>query len=134
MEQEPGCYHDMLDYLSEKTGLSKHVKLSINSVYEIKSFNERVHFIYKGVDLGQMVKHQIKGGITELRTMDKSISLPMNTVFDEIYEVKFRKFTDFNYPIEKAGKYKDSLGGGWYSKVDQYKIDDRLFAMMECTC
>ena len=128
------CYHDMLKYLSEITGLSYYVEVDVPNINEVKSFNHRLHFILNEVDIGYLMKPQIKGGSWILYSPISSLELPYDTKFDRIYYNVLRPMTDYPIKPEPYGKYKDSLGGGWYQTVQQYKVNDKVFAMMECSC
>lgn len=128
-KENPGCYHSMLKYLSEKTGIPATYEVNVKP----DNFHSDVFYVLRGTTY-RLHKLMKKGGIPYLFDQFTHQPLfPLDTKFDRKYVVKNRKPEDFNYPIWKCGTYKDSLGGGWYSKVPLYKVDDQYFAMMECS-
>lgn len=134
-KQSPGCYHSMIDYLSHITGKSKFIEIDYTNLSDVDRLTHNVHFVLNGEDLGQLKYIFRKGAIKVLtRVDDDSVDIPLNTRFDRIYKVIYRPIEDYGISLVKCGKYKDSLGGGWYSNVDIYTINDQYFAMMDCTC
>lgn len=133
--ENPGCYHRMLDYLSEITGKSRFIEQEFKDISEVDRLTYNTHFILNGEDLGQLQYIFRKGAVKMLtRVIDKTVDISLDTKFDRIYRIINRPLKDFGIEPIKVGKYKDSLGGGWYSTVDLYQVNDKFFAMMECTC
>ena len=134
MEKIDGCYHSMLKYMSDLSGISYMKKLSFKSVEE-SGLSYANHFILNGEDLGALTKIYRKGGILVLTDQfSKSLNIPINTEFDEIFRLVPRKIEEFGIPFQKVGNYTDSLGGGWTCKVPRYRVKDKFFAEIECTC
>lgn len=124
-KDNPGCYHSMLKYLASKTGISE----TYNIPAKDDDFHSDVHYILRGTEY-RLHKLMKKGGIPYLfDAMTHQPLFPLDTKFDRKYIVKKRKLEDFNYPVHPAGKYKDCNGGGWYSMVPMYRVDDQYFAM-----
>lgn len=127
-KEDPGCYHRMLEYLSNKTGIPVTYELNVGA----DNFHSDVIYELRGTKY-KLKKLMIKGGTPYLWDQQTNTPLfPLTTKFDRKYVVKRRKPEDFNYPIWKCGTYRDSHTGGSYSKVPMYKVDDQYFAMMEC--
>lgn len=124
----------MILYLAELTG---------ESAYNIveKQYNpQRIAEYYKydfyldGKNLGLLVRIKIKGDITIL-THNISYApdylpcgqYPMDTKFDKVVRTTLRPHTDFDYPVKMLKPYKYCKGGGWYSMVDHFEVNDRTF-------
>lgn len=134
-KSNPGCYHSMLNYLSQITGISRTKEVEIPNIAAVKKFNYSTHFILNGSELGSLQPITKKGGVKVLTTKPMStLELPIDQVFDRIYIIEDRKPPEFGITPNKAGNYKDSLGGGWYSTVSLLEINGHYFAMMECSC
>ncbi len=132
---EARCYHRMLDYLLELTGISKYKQIDYTSPNNITGgWNHRLHFILDGKDLGQLRPKLRKGGIKVLTNILTGVDTPRDTKFDRIYRDLYRDPEEFNYLITRAKDYKDCLGGGWSSMIPAYWVNDKLFAAMECSC
>lgn len=134
MKSIDGCYHSMIQYLAELDNTSPYKEL-IFQTREEAGLSYLNHYWLNGEDLGALTQTHRKGGILVLTDqMTKSKDLPYNTQFDKITRQIYKSPEEFNTPITKAGQYNDSLGGGWSSKVQRYKVKDKYFAAMECTC
>lgn len=126
-KDNPGSFHNLLMYLSEKTGISPKVKRVYKSFKEA-GFRSSIIYVLNGEKLPQLTKIQRKGGIDMLTDMQtKTLNIPIDTQFDEIYEMVPRDLKEFGIEIHKAGKYHVSEGGGWYSKQQMYRVDDQYF-------
>lgn len=141
-----GCYHDMIRYLSEINNVSPYKLIVTDSVEDLyntirgrkvlKYPSYKITCILHGESywfLAYTSNRLIKKGDYPLNTKGEYIK---EMTFDR-YEIRlFKSIKDFpDVSIEKCGKYKDSLGGGWYSNIDLVKINSRYFAPeMECTC
>lgn len=141
-KSDPGCFHSMITYLSELTGLSK----SVQKELIVKEYED----LFKMTKSKPPYKSKRK-----LRYQAQSITVVLpdgqlipfynketHKRFDElgikadhfiIRWEQYRPLDDFNIKIKNEGSYKDSLGGGWHSTVSLYSINDKYFApQMEC--
>lgn len=129
-----GCYHRMIDYLAELDNTSPRKELTFQTREEA-GLSYANHYWLNGKDLGALTQVHRKGAILVLTDqMTKTRDLPYDTQFDKITRKVYKSVEEFNTPVTKAGEYTDSLGGGWSSKVQRYKVKDKYFAAMECSC
>lgn len=134
MKEISGCYHSMLQYLAELDNTSPKKEL-VFKTYKEAGLDTRNNYWLDGKNLGALTQIHRKGGILVLTDqLTKTLSLPLDTKFDKVVKKVYKSVEEFNTPVVKAGEYKDSLGGGWSSKVQRYKVKDKYFAAMECTC
>lgn len=134
-KENPGCYHSMMAYLSEVSGMPTTKTISFDrseSLYKMphpKSMKQKRKLLYKSYH------------ITVIDWDGNPQPFMLNNIRWDERGVKARRFDvevdrdvdEFNVPIESAGKYKDSLGGGWYSIIPLYRIHNQFFApAMEC--
>lgn len=126
-KDNPGSFHDLLMHLSEKTGMSAKIKRTYKSFKEA-GFRDTVKYVLNGEELPQLTRIFRKGGIEMLTDMQtKTLNIPIDTQFDEIYEMVPRNLKEFGIEIHKAGQYHVCEGGGWYSKQQMYRVDDQYF-------
>lgn len=132
----PGCYHDALEYCEKKTGIPRNKDIFFDSVEKLYN---------KPHPHAQKPKRKLKFKAYDIYVIDangKSWQFYDNHKrFDErgIVAKQFRvsvlrPLSEFGVEIKYVKDYQDSLGGGWSSMVSRYQIDDKYFADMECTC
>lgn len=134
-KENPGCYHSMISYLAkiENTTTTKKVELK-DFPKSIKKGGKRycgISVFKNGVEYQYIETKMIKGGVT-VRICSNDTAFPIDAIFDKIIATENKTTEDFKTPINNAGKYNDSLGGGWNCKVPMYEINGQYFAMMEC--
>lgn len=126
-KDNPGSIHDLIQYLSDKTGIPTHEKIVIKDQSKA-GYKSDIIRILNGQQLPQLVKIQRKGNILELTDeLTKSMSIPIDTVFDEVYYMKRRFMDSFGIKINNAGTYKMCEGNGWYSNQTLYEVDGKYF-------
>lgn len=139
----PGCYHSLLSYLSQLSGLSttEVVKLDYNQVFRTNKRGNRIglfssyniDFVINGRSVGYLHK-QIRKGNVPVLTNGKE-DFPYDVDIDHFLITRNRGIYSFGIDIIDHGKsYNDSIGNGWYSKCRLYQVNDQYFAMMDCTC
>lgn len=141
-KESPGCIHQLLKALCDKKNIPYKYKVSYKTIEDASARNKsyNVHVIIDGKQYRYYRKRQIKGGVFvyELYIGDTPTTMiaSLNIVFDKIWAIKTRTPVEFTPELHNlhVGKYKDSLGGGWYSNVELYKLDDNYYANMECNC
>jgi hypothetical protein len=126
-------YSELLQYLSEKTGISQYEKLPYN-VNERRTYH--VYGIYDGVEVG-LGGTTLKGGIKafKITTTPKDhhhLALKTFPIHDndleEVYQKRLRTLDEYGVPIEiKKSAYKYCEGGGWSSMRDVYIVDGKEF-------
>ncbi len=141
-KDNPGCIHQMYAYLRELSGIHSVVtkKMTYKEVFRANAKGNRVcryptkdiSFVIKGENVGYLHKAWRKGNVPVLT--DGKRDFPYDVEIDHFLVNVPLKLEEFGIPFQKVGKYKDSLGGGWYSKVDLYQVNDKFFANMDCTC
>lgn len=142
-KENPGCIHDMYAHLSRLSGIPimEEVKLPYNEVFKTNkkgkvklaypSYN--VNYVINGRNVGWLYKQMRKGNIAVLTNGKEDF--PYDVAIDHFIVHRRRNKADFGVEIEDLGKsYNDSLGNGWWSKCHLYKIGDKYFANMDCTC
>lgn len=135
---EVGSLYDMRKYMSELSGISPYKEVVFENTQQ-SGFSYRNRFVLNGVEIGPLAKVFRKGGIQVL-TNNEHVSgfaavgdLPLDTKFDKIYRRVLRDIDEFGIKYTHAGDYKDCLGGGAYSMVPRFRVNDRFFAAMECS-
>jgi hypothetical protein len=142
-KENPGCIHDMQRYLSELSGLPTTTveKMTYRDVFDTTPTGGRkckypsynVNFVIDGKEVGFLTKQMRKGNIPVLTNGVKDF--PYDVDIDYFLVTVRRPLADYGIPYINLGKvYKDSLGGGWYSKCELFQVNDQYFANMECTC
>lgn len=126
-KNNPGSKYDLLMYLSEKTGMSAKIKRVYKSFKEA-GFRDSIKYVLNGEKLPQLTRIYRKGGIEMLTDMQtQTLNIPIDTQFDEIYQMVSIDVKEFGIIIHPAGKYKMCEGGGWYSIQQMYRVDDQYF-------
>ncbi len=145
-KSNPGCYHSMIKYLAEleETDSRKLLEITpeVNSktIGGIRSYNKTVHIDGKEIK-GYVKKEKITGGIDVISVYTNEpfksperIIFSIDTPYKEMVTV-WKSLKDFKTKPESAGQYKDDYGAyQGYCMVPMYRINDKYFAMMECTC
>jgi hypothetical protein len=135
-KDNPGCYHSAIKYLAGIENTSAYKTLVFDSSDKLyrqtKSSNPKKKFKLN------FYSHQIKvidkDGVSH-NYIENHLRYNFRGIEAARFEVEVLKnFEDFKTPINKAGNYKDSLGGGWHSNCQLYEINGSYFAMMECSC
>lgn len=126
-------YHELIKYLSEKTGIDKYEKLPYN-IHERSTYP--VHGIYEGVEV-RLGGYTLKGGIKafQIITAPKGYhhlafkTFPRDSdELTEVYQKRLRRPEEFGVEIEiKKSAYKYDEGGGWSSMQDVYVVDGHEF-------
>lgn len=126
----PGCYHSMLRYLSEKTGISLFKEIEKQQVWATSRHTGKKKLLYnscniivvdKGGNRHSYMKNQKRYDVRGIESSHFLVSVMRDTV-------------EFGLKINDAGNYRDSLGGGWYSNCNLYEVDGKYFATSECAC
>lgn len=128
-QSNPGCYHSMLAYLSELSGISARKEIKKNKViYSLGSGKPKLQF--KSWDIIVVDREGNKHSYMEncKRYDERGI------VVDHFLVMVNRSLDEFGIEIEDAGSYKDCLGGGWHQMVQLFKVNDQYFATMDCSC
>ena len=126
-KDNPGSAYDLLMYLSEKTGISAKIK-HIYKSFKDAGFRSNIVYVLNGEELPQLTKTKFKGGIEMLTDANtRTLKIPLDTQFDEIYQMVSRDVKEFGIVIHSAGKYKMCEGGGWYSIQQMCRVDDQYF-------
>jgi len=134
-KESPGCIHSMLKYLAELDNTSEYKTLEFKTVEEAryKGNNYNKSVIYDGITYKDPRRRQIKGGAWVIEY--KCGTIFSEDIIPDKVIVKLRKtISEFTVKPEPSGEYVDCLGGGWTQKVSMYKIHDKYFAAMDCTC
>ena len=145
-KESPGCYHQLLDYLSQKTGIAKYKTLTLieSDLYYIdKNGKQKCKYSYKPLKCfnSDGVWHHPKYSSNRLCEFGKMLDMRKPYLSDsefkfDYYTIDIRlNITDFDVKLNKCGKYRDSLGGGWYSDIDLFELDGLYFAPdFDCSC
>lgn len=126
----PGCYHSMLRYLSEKTGISLFKEVVTKSVWVTSKHTGKKKLMYNSSNIVVVDQNENRHAYMkdqkryDLRGIEASYFLVS----------VLRPSEEFGVKINDAGNYRDSLGGGWYSNCNMYEVDGKIFATMECAC
>ncbi len=135
--ENPGCYHSMLKYLAEIDNLSQHVIDRFDKIEQLYSIpknskTKKTHLKYKSYNIHVIDKqdkeHQFMGLHGQRFDKTEQIEVSHFNCF------RLRQLSEFTTKPTVIGKYKDSLGGGWYSMCTLYQINNQFFVDMECTC
>lgn len=141
-KNNPGCYHQLLEYLSKISGIPLKKEIVFNSVRDmveknkngktVLKYNRRDIWVEKNGNRYWMpIKKQRKGGLYEIEMQDGT-TFPIGTEWDRVGVYITRQQKEFGIEIIPSGKYQDSLGGGWSQSVALYRINDKYFADMDC--
>lgn len=127
-KQSPGCYHSLLKYLSELTGISETKDIIIKDLKGLRNKS--------GKRLAYRASH-----ITVVDCSgDKHSYMIDNKRFDErgitldhfLVQIR-RPIEEFNIELKFEGNYQDSLEGGWSCTISLFSINNQFFApSMEC--
>lgn len=142
-KENPGCYHQMLKYLSELSGIpiTEAVQLPYNEVFGVSKKGNKIvkypsyniNFVINGRLVGYLTKVMRKGNIPVLTNGKEDFPYDVN--IDHFIVIRNRDIHSFGVSIIDHNKsYNDSLGGGWYQKVQLYEVNNKYFAMMDCSC
>lgn len=124
----PGCYHSMISYLSEISGISAKKDIEVNSVWNtMKSGKKKLKF--KSWNITVVDKDGNK--YAYMQAGNKRFD-QCGIIADKFIVSVTRNMNEFGIEVKSAGSYKDSLGGGWHQMVQRYQINDKYFAMMDC--
>lgn len=129
-KHSPGCYHQLLGYLSEKTGISLRKDIVTQQVYKINKRTGKKKLDYRAMDITVVDKDENRHPFIKDQ---KRYDLFGIVAAYFIVNVP-RMIAEFGIEVNDAGNYRDSLGGGWYSNCPLFEIDGKYFASMECTC
>lgn len=140
----PGCYHGAIKYLSELSGIPVKKELVFNSVADLCTKDKKGKTVLKyrrrdvwvekdGKRYWMPNKKQFKGGTYQIEILDGTL-FPDGTKWDKVGVEINRQQNEFGIEIKPAGKYQDSLGGGWSQQVKMYEINGKYFADMDCSC
>lgn len=129
-----GCYHDMISYLAKLDNTSEYKEMYREAADKLRLGykHHNITWHLNGKKYTDLHKQQAKGGVWVLRS--KTNEFPFDTKWDKVTVQLLKTVDDFTVQVEQAGSYKDSLGGGWSQTVHKWKVRDRYFAAMECTC
>lgn len=126
-KENPGCYHSMIDYLSEITGISKRKDIRLDNVWMFKSGKKRLRFKSHNITVVDKDGQKHSYIDSQNKRFDQR-----GIVADYFIANITRPIEEFGIEIKSIGTYKDSLGGGWYQNVSMLQINDKFFAMMDC--
>lgn len=152
-KENPGCWHDLLNYCSELTGLSTRIEKTLQSFDQTRKKlpRGRSKLMYssydifaetQGVRFYQPLTKQIKGGekIMYFGVLPEGYSgsneFPLDFKFDRIGVIVRRPVEDYKKAgvvIHAAGNYKDWEGDGYFN-VSRYRINNQYFADLSCNC
>lgn len=125
-QNNPGTYYQLLNYLCELDGISpyKLIDLGINYVND-RPKQYKFSFL---IGIKDNLVYYFQGLNNDIQTHLGLI--PKDTRFDFICFINDIRLKDCpSYSsLNKVGKYKDSLGGGWYSDIDLFEINGLYFA------
>lgn len=134
--KDPGCYHQMIKYLAEINNVSQY---AVDWVFNIRD-------LYHHPDAKKAKHRGLKYKSYDIIVVDENQCqhpfIINSQRFDYKNEIKYKMFlckrlmklSEFALKPIKISKYEDSLGGGWKQNVDLYQVDDKFFAMVDCTC
>jgi hypothetical protein len=134
-KNNPGCFHQLSEYLSKLTGLSIRVPLIIKDREGLlrNPKAKRKQLGYRSYDItvisidGKRVSYMQEGNIR----YDEAFP---NLVVDHYEVMIYRPHNSFGIELTYVGNYRDSLGGGWHTTVSLFEHNGNYFApAMECT-
>lgn len=126
----PGCYHSLLKYLSEKTGISLKKEVIVKNVWKTSPHTGKKKLEYRAMDITVVDKDGQKHPF-----MDNQIRFDKRGIVADHFICNVpRLISEYGVDVRNAGNYRDSLGGGWYSNCALFEIDGMYFASMECSC
>lgn len=136
-KDNPGCYHDMIDYLCELTGASEYKDIVVKNESSLYHPNKSAlnknkrKLKYKAYDI-----YAIDSSGNKYIYHDGKHKYSEQGVIADHFIVRVKKTAkEFNIRIDNAGSYKESFTGGWYTKIGLEKIGDKYFATgIECSC
>jgi hypothetical protein len=129
-KNNPGCYHSMLRYLSEKTGIRMFKEIERQTVWVTSRHTGKKKLMYCS---GNIVVVDKDGNRHAYMKDQKRYDLRGVEASYFLVSV-MRTPEEFGVKINDAGNYRDSLGGGWYSNCNLYEVDGKYFATSECAC
>ena len=136
----PGCYHSMINYLSELSGISTHKEIRIDDPQKLRSKpkvgysgkKKSGRLLYSSYNIKVVDKD---GNVHPYHNQEKSQRYDQAGIIADHFLVTVRRnIEEFGIKVNPAGKYKDSLGGGWYQMVTMWQVNDQFFADMDCSC
>lgn len=127
---DPGCYHGLLKYLADKTGISLNKDIVTKNVYKVSKHTGKKKLQYRAMDVTVVDKEGQRHPF-----MDNQKRYDLRGIIADHFIVNVpRIISEFGIDVREAGNYRDSLGGGWYSNCALYEVDGKYFAAMECAC
>jgi hypothetical protein len=134
-KENPGCYHGMIKYLAE---INNTLQITIDKVMTLRE-------LYSKPDAKKAKHRGLKYNSYDISVIDMNgVAHPyikegkrfdQHGIIPQFFMCQRPKnIREFDIQPTKIGKYKDSLGGGWYQSVDLYQINDKFFALIDCTC
>lgn len=126
----PGCYHSLLRYLSEKTGICLNKEIEVKNVWKTSPHTGKKKLVYRAVDITVVDKD---GQRHPFMQDQKRFDL-RGIIADHFICNVPRIISEYGIEVRGAGNYRDSLGGGWYCNCAMFEIDGKFFASMECSC
>lgn len=122
-KDNPGCYHSMIKYLSELTGITMGKTIKIDGVKKGKKLLYKSYHINVVDSRGERFSY-----IEEGKRYDE------RGIMADHFEIwVYRDEEEFGIPISKVGKYKDWEGDGYFL-IDLMKVNDKYFAYIGCSC
>lgn len=111
----------LAEVLAEETGIDLFEKV----LGKVVGWNS--YWILNGKEVGPLFKTTRPGGVKvytnkppHVKKSDNDIEYPVDTVFDEVYYIRRKNFTEFG-DFTPVGVTKECEGGGWYSMVDVFE-------------
>jgi hypothetical protein len=129
-KSNPGCYHRLIEYLSEKTGISVTKEIVCKTVWKKSPHTGKNKLVYRAYDITVVDKDGQRHPFMENEKRFDKRGIEADYFIVSIT----RPVDEFGVKINNAGNYRDSLGGGWHSNCNLYEVDGKYFAMMECSC
>ncbi len=127
---DPGCYHSMLRYLSEKTGISLFKEIIKQQVWVTSRHTGKKKLVYIASNITVVDKEGNRHAFMKDQKRYDLRGIEANYFAVSV----LRDSEEFGIKINDAGNYRDSLGGGWYSNCSLLEVDGKYFATMECAC
>lgn len=129
-KSNPGCYHRLIEYLAQKTGISANKEIVTKSVWKTSQHTGKKKLVYRACDITVVDKDGQRHPF-----MENEKRFDKRGIEADYFAVMIsRPLDEFGVKINNAGNYLDSLGGGWHSNCNLYEVDGKYFAMMECSC
>lgn len=128
----PYDYDSLIKYLADKEDTDTNHIIPLGEVEDYKHHGiklSKVFVVIDGVHWSVNGCYSVSEGNKKLEISANGIftEISMNAEFDEIYYKIRKRHDEFNAPVEKAGKFNSSEGGGWYVKKQLYKVDNKYF-------